>query len=112
MSDIEKAIDWLSCDRDNYDTRDHAYYYLNLAVETLKNQINSGWVSVKERLPESDCSCLVITRNREIFISDFYGYGEEYQGFKQFPEGVWEINAYAETVIAWQELPEKYVELD
>ena len=36
MNDIEKAIDWLSCDRDNYDTRDHAYYYLNLAVETLK----------------------------------------------------------------------------
>ena len=72
---------------------------------------NGEWISVKEGLPKYNSNCFVTTENEDVFISKFYGYGEECQGFKEFPEGVWEINAYREDVVAWQPLPEKYKEI-
>lgn len=73
-------------------------------IEQLREQ--NRWIPVSERLPKFDSNCLVITEKGEIFTSKFYGYGEECQGYKEFPEGVWEIDACEETVIAWRELPE------
>lgn len=39
MKDIEKAIDWLSCERDNYSKDSAYYYYMGLAISTLEKQI-------------------------------------------------------------------------
>ena len=73
-------------------------------IERLR-ELNK-WIPVEDKLPEFDSNCLVTTERGEIFTSKFYGYGEESQGSKEFPDGVWEIDACEETVIAWQELPE------
>lgn len=79
--------------------------------EALEKQLNGGWISVKERLPERIFEdCLITTEKGEIYTSEFYGYGEECQGFKEYPEGVWQIDQYGEKVIAWQPLPEPYKE--
>ena len=111
MNDIEKAaIDWLNCERENYAKDGVYYYFMSLAISALEKQQNGSWIPVIERLPECDYNRLVTTENSEIYTSKFYGYGEECQGFKEFPDGVWEIEAYGETVIAWQALPEPYKE--
>ena len=82
-----------------------------LAIKALKKLLNDDWISVNDRLPECyDVDFLVTTESGDIVASKFYGYGEECQGFKEYPEGVWEIDAYEETVIAWQPLPKKYKE--
>ena len=113
MNDIEKAIKqfkrWEECGWNKSEVPNT--YMLILAEKALEKQLNGGWIPVKERLPENDADCLVTTGNGEIVASEFYGYGEECQGFKEFPEGVWEIDAYGETVIAWQPLFKKYEEL-
>lgn len=75
---------------------------LKAEIERLREQ--NRWISVEERLPKIDTNCLVTTEKGEIFTSKFYGYGEESQGFKEFPEGVWEIDACEEIVVAWREL--------
>lgn len=111
--EIKKAIEDLKefANGNTYDTEYTDFEIFNLAIEALEKQLNGGWIPVKERLPENDADCLVTTGNGEIVASEFYGYGEECQGFKEFPEGVWEIDAYGETVIAWQPLFKKYEEL-
>lgn len=126
MNDIEKAIEALKMENElmqfnpmtgedypielqNQDNQD--LYNANLtAISALEKQLNGGWVPVNVKLPERDSNCLVTTENGEIFTSKFYGYGEECQGFKEFPEGVWEIDAYGEIVIAWQPSPEPWKE--
>lgn len=73
----------------------------------------SSWIPVKEKLPERTFEdCLITTEKGEIYTSQFYGYGEVFQGHKEYPEGVWQIDQYGETVIAWQPLPPVYVEVD
>jgi len=81
-----------------------------MGILALEEQLNGGWISVNDRMPEYDSKCLVTTENGEVFTSKFYGYGEECQGFKEFPEGVWEINEYGEDAIAWMPSPERFKE--
>lgn len=100
---------------ESYDYVKHEEYIdkmgmYKLMKKALEKQLNGGWVPVNVKLPERDSNCLVTTENGEIFTSKFYGYGEECQGFKEFPEGVWEIDAYGEIVIAWQPSPEPWKE--
>jgi len=109
-NEIKKAIEDLERQESNGEDCEVSYDSCELAIQALKKQLNGGWTPVKERLPENDADCLVTTGNGEIVASEFYGYGGECQGFKEFPEGFWEIDTYGETVIAWQPLPEPYKE--
>jgi len=84
------------------------YQAMRIIKEALEKQLNDGWIPCIDRDPEFDQDCLVTTDSGEIFTSKFYGYGEECQGYKEYPEGVWEINQCELEVIAWQPLPEKY----
>lgn len=81
-------------------------------LKLLKEKLEQRWIPVSERLPNKyDCNYLITAEEEKIFTSKFYGYGEECQGFREFPEGVWELDAYEETIIAWQPLPEPYKEV-
>ena len=82
-----------------------------LAISALEKQLNNGWIPVSKKMPEFDQNCLVTTDTEEVFTSKFFGYGEEYQGYREYPEGVWEINQCDLEVIAWQSLPEPYKEV-
>lgn len=90
--------------------QDNKFNYWRNICEIQAEQTAKTRIPVNERMPEYDTNCLVSTENGEIFISKFYGYGEECQGFREFPEGVWEVNELGETVIAWQLLPKAYAE--
>lgn len=85
-------------------------WQIDFIRELCEQQINNGWIPCSDRKPEFDQNCLVTTDNEEVLTSKFYGYGEECQGYKEYPEGVWEINQCDIDVIAWQPLPEKYAE--
>lgn len=111
MNDIEKAIEELKSfsNGNTYDTEYTDLEVFNLAIMALEEKLNGGWISAKERLPEQEfIDYLITTEKGKIYTSQFYGYGEECQGFKEFPEGVWEINECGVDVIAWQPLPEPW----
>lgn len=108
MNDIEKLI--LLYENINILNIDTVRKELKDVIQSLEKQLNNGWNPTRERLPETYDDYLVTTKTGEIFISEFYGYGEEFEGFKEFPEGIWEIDMYEETVIAWRPLLEKYKE--
>lgn len=77
-------------------------------VELLKTQLEAQqadrWIPVTKYMPKINENCRVTTEKGEVTISRFYGYGEECQGFREYPEGVWEINTCGEDVIAWKPL--------
>lgn len=82
-----------------------------LAISALEKQLTNGWIPVSSgKMPEFDTNCLVTADNGEVWTSKFYGYGEECQGFREYPDGVWEINQCELEVIAWQHLPEPYTD--
>lgn len=111
MREIEKAIKFIKKDV-RHDVNEHEHYYIDLAIQALEKQLNGGWIPINEKSPKFDINYLVTTENGDVFTSKFYGYGEECQGFKEFPEGVWEVDELGETVIAWQPLPEPYKEVE
>ena len=111
MISKEQAIEYLQGFLDTNAYTEVIKSAFNMAIKALEKQIDDEWVSVKDRKPEYDSNCLITTENGEILTSKFYGYGEECQGFKEFPEGVWEINAYGEEVIAWMPSPERFKEI-
>ena len=81
------------------------------AIEFVKMQPQvNQWIPTSDKNPEFNQNCLVTTDSGEIFTSKFFGYGEECQGFREYPDGVWEINQCELEVTAWQPLPEKYKE--
>ncbi len=87
---------------------------IDLAISALEKQVNGGWIpvnKVNKEYPKFDENCLAQTQDGYISTSIFYGFGEERQGYKEFLNGVWEINELDKEVIAWQPLPEPYKEV-
>jgi hypothetical protein len=109
--EIEKAIEFIN--ELMSDNKEDLLFNnkIGATIKTaLAQQLNNGWIPCSERNPEFDQNCLVTTDSEEIFTSKFYGYGEECQGYREYPEGVWEINQCELEVIAWRPLPEPYKE--
>lgn len=115
--DIEKAIEEFK--ELKYISRDLKVEHINLAIEALERQLNGGWISVSERLPnEEECNkfddikhpnyrkflCTIKIaeyepQTRELYFSKVFG---------------WKYGAgdYNKHVIAWQPLPEPYKEVE
>ena len=64
------------------------------------------WISVKDKFPKFMEECIVYTDDKNINVSRFYGFGEECQGYKEFPDGVWEINECGIDVTHWMKMIE------
>ena len=93
--------------RDRIESEIFAY---EVAISALEHQLTDMWIPVSERMPEFDQNCLVTADDEEIYTSKFYGYGEECQGFREYPDGVWEINQCELEALAWRPLPEPWKE--
>ena len=106
--EIEKAIEWISGDRDNYDTRDHAYHYLDLAVKVLTQQLNNGWIPVSEKLPEENGTYIVTQATHSLRDCDKVLRLDTV--CVDYSNGTWRRAKHLE-VIAWQPLPEPYKEV-
>jgi len=74
-------------------------------TQEVKTKLNDGWISVNDRLPHQNIPVLTCTEFGEIAIEH---YCEALKGFtdKTFPTKE-NISSY---VVAWQKLPEKYIE--
>lgn len=89
------------------DTRDEAAEDWNRRIEPKPQ-----WIPITDLLPEEDTENLVTCSLHDeakniIGTSKFYGYGESAQGFREFPDGVWDLDEIGE-VLAWMPLPEPY----
>lgn len=69
-----------------------------IAIQELKKQLNGGWISVKERLPNED----------GYYLTTWKGYHsiEPVTRFHRFSCGRFELDG----IIAWQPLPKPYKE--
>ena len=86
----------------------------NLAIAALEKQLNGGWISASDRLPEM-CGQDILLTIENIFqqrkvIHGFTGYMEK--GKLEFNSLDNETNFKNWTVIAWQPLPEPYKEVE
>lgn len=89
-----------------------AFYEAVKIVEEVVKEQNDGWIKCSDnKFPKFNRNVLVTLDSGEITNSKFYGFGEECQGYKEFPDGVWDVNQYGHEVIAWQPLPEPYKEV-
>jgi hypothetical protein len=138
MNDIEKAIkacneeikfyknelkdprfkEYLTPEEDYIKGRSEVYCKMQDGIETFKfiksvleEKQQRRWIPVSEAFPDIyDKDYLITTNNSDVTTSKFYGFGEERQGFKEYPEGVWEINELEIDVLAWMPLPEIWKE--
>jgi len=87
---------------------------INLAISALEKQLNGGWISVKERLPEACGLGILLTienkfQQRKV-IQGFTGYME--RGKLEFHTNEKDTNLEVWKVIAWMPLPEPYKEVE
>lgn len=112
MNDIEKAINWTRGDRDNYDTRDHAYYYLDMAAKALEKQLTNGWIPISERLPNiEECQLnsgwFLVTSKAEKVGEAHYN-GQKWVRNNSGPGYLKCENDTIYEVVAWHPLPEPW----
>lgn len=105
--EIEKAIEEFK--ELKYVSKDLKVEHIDLAIKALEKQLNSGWVSCKERLPaikdgslEYSELCLV-TANIKARTYTYIAYYGSCNGFTGLFGGDW--NNY---VVAWQNLPDAW----
>lgn len=80
-----------------------------MVTEALEKQEKYKWHDLRknpEDLPEDNNtrSEYMVTDGRKYFISKYFGKGEFLNGYWEFPEGVFECNAFDVDVIAWREI--------
>lgn len=112
MNDIEKAIDVLKRLRIATTTSNidgfRVLEPLTMAISALEKQLNGGWISVSEGLPEkSDVYLATFLEEGKRYVERFY-----YSDFMGWMMPVaWQDEGRIENIIAWQPLPEPYKEV-
>lgn len=89
-----------SCYGDKYVYEDPEPYAIELAISVLEKQLNNGWISVKEKLPENKTSVLITKSNGYVSI-----------GFCNVNYNEWRENGYIiPTPLAWKPLDKPFKE--
>ncbi len=117
MNGIERTLYTL---KNDYDLKNlYSEYYsikqaIDIAISALEKQLNGGWISVKEKLPESEDNSVLAQFNNgsieTVHIQDYFDditAGLDENGNQLYTK--WYIS---QGVVAWQPLPEPYKELN
>ena len=120
MNRFEKTKELLGYIKDGIDYETNAIVIgndeLSIVAEALEKQLNSRWIPVSERLPNYTSDY-----NVTVGVGSELGYFEEVRTYRyeiyngKNPYRKWIIpNRFDEVIdiIAWKELPEKYIELN
>lgn len=91
---------------------DHGMSVLNAVESLMKNhELKSKyrWHDLRKNpndLPDDNDtrSEYVVTDGSQYFTSKYFGKGEYFNGCWEYPDGVFECNAYDVDVIAWREI--------
>ncbi len=124
MNDIEKAIEQLKHDKENFEEllkenkpsmiRERVENIIkahSLAISALEKQLNGGWIPVSVRLPEE--KGFYIFQLKDNRMHEYYYVNKTLYGDceGQFDEPIDEVAFSFNDVIAWQPLPEPYKEV-
>ena len=85
---------------------------IDIAISAVENQDKYYWHDLKKNPDDLPDKCDRTTylifgeyeKGKDYFLSKFYGYGEECQGYRECPQGVWEAHSSGIDVIAWREI--------
>ena len=116
MNDIKKLIQMLKEHQKPYIGHDYIFYgiefcnpQVQMCIEALEKQLNGGWISVSEGLPEkSDVYLATFLEEGKRYVERFY-----YSDFMGWMMPVaWQDEGRIENIIAWQPLPPAYKEVE
>lgn len=87
--------------------------YAELAIQALEKQINDGWISVNDRLPEESYGCLVTVMDYDPYLmKDYENIYPEFVGWDGKSWNNSDGHEIPFEVLAWMPLPEPYKESD